>query len=344
MKYSKKAEIFMRKFRGRTDIYGKKWVSKEKTRSDGTPLAGYAPQCANFWEDVCHIKNKTGISCSECKYQKYNPVTPEVVIKHIKGEEQHLYYLIDPNTNTVWFSAIDFDCKPGKEHLGYKFEDVQQCIEVLKDWGVPHAVARSTTNGFHLYVFYTEAVPANKPLAVMHQLFEELGWAERARLGIKPIPEIFPKQATVGADGLGNGIKPPMIEPQFQKGKNCWVDNKNAMIPSDEQWQYFTDIPRCRPDILEQLIEKYEIDCDLYLSGASVFRRDSSAGGKGPGSNGSQGRDATTLIGTSAEKMMQGCAALRKIRDRILAGEVMGHDEGFAFFHTLYNTEDGEEW
>lgn len=342
MDYNRKAQIFMKKFHGRRDIYGKKWVSKEQTRADGTPLVGYAPQCANFWEDVCHIKNKTGISCSECSHQQYNPVTEEVVLKHIRGEEEHLYYLINPEDNTVWFSAIDFDCKPGKEEKGYTFSDVSKCSKVLKDWGVPHAIARSTTSGYHLYVFYTEKVAANKPLAITHHLFEELGWSERARQGIKPIPEIFPKQATVGADGLGNGIKPPMIEPQMQKGKNCWVTEEDVIIPIDEQWQYFTDIPRCRPEVIDAIIKEYEINCDLYLSGASVFR--STPAGKKGGSGKYKTSISIDKLGWSVEKMLESCAAFRSIRDKVLAGEVLGHDEGFALYHTARHTEDGKQW
>lgn len=341
MDYKNKARIFMRKFKGRSDIYGKKWMSKDKTKKDGTPLVGYAPQCANFWEDVCHIKNKTGISCSECEHQKYNPVTEDVVIKHIKGEEEHIYYLIDPIDNTVNFSAIDFDCKPGKEAAGYTFEDVKLCSVILKDWGIPHAIARSTTNGFHLYVFYTEPIPANKPLAVTHQLFEELGWSERARLGIKPIPEIFPKQATVGSDGLGNGIKPPMIEPQIKKGRNCWVNEENVIIPADEQWQFFTDIPRCRPKLIDKVIEKYGIDCSLYVSGASVFRN---SGGSGSKASNAKSALSGSNVGIYFEKMLEGCAAFRGIRDRVLSGEVLGHDEGFAMIHAAMSTFDGREW
>ena len=94
MDFKRKASIFLKRFKGRTDVYGKKWISKE-TRADGSTIAGYAPQCENFWKDVCHIKTKSGKSCSECEHQQYKSVNEEVALRHIRGEEEHIYYMID---------------------------------------------------------------------------------------------------------------------------------------------------------------------------------------------------------------------------------------------------------
>ena len=149
MNYRQKAELFLQRFKARTDVYGMKWVSNKQKKADGTPIVGYAPQCENFWEDVCHIKTKSGTPCSNCEHQQFKPVTVETALKHIKGQEQHLYYLVDPSANTVNFAAMDFDKKPGKEEKGYDFVDVERCARVLEAYGVPHAIARSTTALHH---------------------------------------------------------------------------------------------------------------------------------------------------------------------------------------------------
>ena len=342
MDYKHKVQIFMKKFKGRMDVYGKKWVSKTSTRADGTALSGYAPHCENFWKDVCHIKNKSGVTCGSCEHQKYVPVTEETVLKHIKGEEQHLYYLVDHTDNTVSFAAIDFDCKPGKEDRGHKFEDVSRCADVLKGWGVPYAIARSTTNGFHLYIFFSEAIAAYKPLALLHQVFEEVGLAEESRLNIRPIPEVFPKQASVGADGLGNGIKPPMIESQMEKGKNCWVNDENVMIPIDEQWAYFKDIVRCPVARIDQILQECDVDVSIYARGdGGLSKRNSS---KAARASTGMYNYSKPMPGTSIEKVLEGCAALRHIRDECFAGKEPGHDAGFALFHIAMNTFDGLDW
>ena len=341
MELKQKAQLFRKRFHGRQDVYGKKVALKTITSADGKIPTIYAPQCGKFWDDVCYLKNRVpGKECGNCEHKQYIQVTDEIVMKHIKGEEEHIYYLIDPHDNTVYFAAVDFDCKPGKEDKGYTFEDVVAVAQHLKSWGIPYAIARSTTAGFHLYVFFKNAIEAKYPLALIHHVFEELGWSERHRNGIKPIPEIFPKQAQVPSDGLGNGIKPPMIEPQMSRGKNCWVNDDNAVIPVDEQWGFFTSIPYCEPELIIELCTTLELDPDIYRSGVGVYKNKGSKSSK----SGEVTFESFSKRGLYIEKMLEGCAAMRGTRDRVLAGEVLGHDEGFALIHLAMNTEDGIEW
>lgn len=343
MDYKKKAQLFLDVFQARQDVYGKKWVSSTQTKKDGSPLVGYAPQCDNFWKDICYIKTKTaGKTCGNCEHQRYSQVTIESVIRHIKGEEEQCFYVIDPATNMVAFGAMDFDCKPGKEDRGHTFEDVARCVAVLEEWGVLFHIARSTTNGFHLYVFLDRPVEANKMLAFFHQVCEETGLSEQARLGIKPIPEIFPKQAVIGQDGLGNAIKPPMIEPQILKGKNCWVDKNNVMIPADKQWDYMKKIAVANVATIEGVLERCGVDLSIYRSGAGNAVRKN--GGSKTRNIAGMNNYVKPLPGTSIEKVLEGCAALRRIRDNCLAGKEPGHDEGFALFHVCMGTHDGLDW
>ena len=52
-----KISLFMSLFRGRADVYAKKWQSKEGK-------SGYSPVCINGWsKGVC---NKPRIKCSDC--------------------------------------------------------------------------------------------------------------------------------------------------------------------------------------------------------------------------------------------------------------------------------------
>lgn len=343
MDYKKKAQLFLDVFQARQDVYGKKWVSSTQTKKDGSPLVGYAPQCENFWKDICYIKTKTaGKTCGNCEHQRYSQVTIESVIRHIKGEEEQCFYVIDPATNMVAFGAMDFDCKPGKEDRGHTFEDVSRCVTVLEEWGVLFHIARSTTNGFHLYVFLDKPIEANKMLAFFHQVCEETGLSEQARLGIKPIPEIFPKQAVIGQDGLGNAIKPPMIEPQILKGKNCWVDKNNVMIPADKQWDYMKKIAVANVATIEGVLERCGVDLSIYRSGAGNAVRKN--GGSKTRNIAGMNNYVKPLPGTSIEKVLEGCAALRRLRDNCLAGKEPGHDEGFALFHVCMGTHDGLDW
>jgi hypothetical protein len=327
MDYRQKARIFRDRFYGRQDVYGPQWVS---VKEDGTPIKGYNPACANIWKDKCHIKLKDGISCTDCEIKSFIPVSDETVLKHIRGEEPQMHYMLQPD-GSIKFGAFDFDYKPGKEHLGYTFEDAQKVIAVLKEWGMPYGIARSTGNGFHIYFFLDDFYSARKFRSVMYEIMDRCGFMLENQNGIRPLPEMFPKQQYVGNGGLGNGIKPPMVEPQFSKERNCFVEDDGTMIPASRQWEHLDSIPKVKVKFLDDLIEKMNIplepEFNVAVKGRGGVRKSSS----GP-------------INGSIEKVIEGCAAFRKVRKNMEAGIVPGHFEGMALWHVAMNTLDGKDW
>jgi hypothetical protein len=73
-----KVKLFRSLFRGRTDVFPIRFVSKKT----GNP--GYAPACSNKWEPgLCHLKS--GGKCSDCPNQAFVPVEDRVVIDHLRG-------------------------------------------------------------------------------------------------------------------------------------------------------------------------------------------------------------------------------------------------------------------
>ena len=46
-KPEEKIKLFLSLFKGRTDVYAKRWDSNKTDRS------GYSPDCYNFWKDIC---------------------------------------------------------------------------------------------------------------------------------------------------------------------------------------------------------------------------------------------------------------------------------------------------
>lgn len=57
-----KADLFLTLFRGREDIYPKRWENNKTNRN------GYSPVCENEW--VKPICQKPTIKCSDCSHQK----------------------------------------------------------------------------------------------------------------------------------------------------------------------------------------------------------------------------------------------------------------------------------
>lgn len=330
-----KINLFTARFSPRQDVYGRAWESLSK---EGKLIKGYAPVCDNFWADVCHIKKKDGKTCATCVNKKYTPVSDESVWRHISGEEAHTYYLLQQD-GTVKFLAMDFDSKPHAPEKGYTFTDVKVVSDFLVSEGVPHGIARSTTNGFHLYVFLSDFYKAVKAKAIMFWIFERVGFFEQMRQGTRPIPEAFPKNNHPGF-GIGNGIKPGMIEPQFAKERNGFVDGNGTFIPADHQWEWFKNIPDCTPKQLDGIIEKYGIEFEdtQEVEAGTGYRT-----GLISSQNSKKGSWQPPLTG-SIEKVVEGCAALRAIVGKCKEGTAPSHQEGFSLFHIAMHTMDGLEW
>lgn len=335
MELQQKIGLFRERFYGRQDVYGKQWIAQKE---DGTQVRGYAPVCGNLWKEFCHLRLKDGVQCIKCEHRRWAPVTDDSVLRHIQGEEAHIYYVLQTDA-TIKFGAMDFDMKPGKEEKGYSFQEVKGVSDLLKEYGVPHYIARSTGAGYHLYVFFEDFCPAYKFRSFIIEIYERVGFMQYLRQGLKPIPEHFPKQSYAGRDGIGNGIKPPMIEPQFEKGKNCWVDSEDKVI--EDQWGYFKGMKLLTAAEFDKILEERQIPINESEAPSNSDALDGTASYRPSDYSGKKWQHPIT---GSIEKVMEGCKAFRRIRDMALGGAVLGHGEGFALYHMCMHTQDGLAW
>jgi len=109
-----KIALFRSLFRGREDVYPRRFESRKTGR------AGYSPACADEW--VAGICEKPRIKCSECPHQRFLPVTDEVLRWHLSGRDDQgrgfvmgVYpMLLD---KTCFFLAADFDKSPCRDGL-----------------------------------------------------------------------------------------------------------------------------------------------------------------------------------------------------------------------------------
>ena len=72
-----KIALFRSLFRGRTDVYPRRFESWKTGRS------GYAPACANEW--VRGVCEKPRIKCAECSHRRFLPITDAVIRWHLSG-------------------------------------------------------------------------------------------------------------------------------------------------------------------------------------------------------------------------------------------------------------------
>ncbi len=120
-----KITLVRRLFRGRDDVYARRWESLETGKS------GYQPACHNEWANgLC---DKRRVKCAECPHREFLPLTDAVVRNHVAGHERnssdstHSYVIvIYPmlSDETCWFLAIDFDKATWQENSAAFIETI----------------------------------------------------------------------------------------------------------------------------------------------------------------------------------------------------------------------------
>src|SRR5438552_293320 len=101
-----KISLFRSLFRGREDVYPRRFESRKTGR------AGYAPACANEW--IRGICEKPKIKCADCPNRRFLPVTDEVIRWHLSGADatgQPFVAGVYPmlQDETCFLLAVDFD-------------------------------------------------------------------------------------------------------------------------------------------------------------------------------------------------------------------------------------------
>ena len=149
--------LFRSLFRGRTDVFAKRWVSK-------SGQSGYKP--------VCLFENERGFctkfaygtaNCRKCTERQNLSLSDEMIFRHLnlKASETDvigLYPILDDNS--VYFLCADFDDKTCKH--GFK-KDVLAYVSVCDEWNIPAHIERSRSgNGAHVWIFFDEAIQASK--------------------------------------------------------------------------------------------------------------------------------------------------------------------------------------
>ena len=230
-----KIALFMELFRGRTDVYAKRWVNNKK----GTK--GYSPACNNEW--VRGVCDKRSVKCGECPNQSFIPVTENGIRDHFQGRHVIGVYPMLEN-ETCRFLAADFDG-------GQWQDDVNAFIETCRSKGIPFAVERSRSgNGAHVWFFFTAPVPASTARKMGCFLITET-MARRHELPMTSYDRLFPNQDTMPRGGFGNLIALPFQDGPRQQGNSVFVDE--TWTPFPDQWAFLASVCRMSPAGVEAL-------------------------------------------------------------------------------------------
>ncbi len=176
-----KIRLFLSLFKGRDDVYAKRWENKTK----GT--RGYSPVCLNQWHrGLC---GKPKISCSKCKHKLYAALDEDVIESHLRGNIVAGIYPMLPD-ETCFFLAMDFDEEDWQK-------DITVLREVCNEFNIPVAVERSRSGkGSHAWFFFE-----NQLSAVIARKFGTalltFTMNRRHEIQFKSYDRLFPSQDTI---------------------------------------------------------------------------------------------------------------------------------------------------
>ena len=232
---SAKIALFRTLFRGRDDVFPKRFESTATGRS------GYQPCCRNEWKrGVCE---KPRVKCAECAHREFVPVSDDVIRCHLTGQDPEkwrrgdfvagVYPLLEDET--CWFVAADFDKSSWQADVA-AFRDT--CVTM----GVPLAIERSRSgNGAHAWIFFAEPVPAVLARRMATFVLTQ-AMSSRPELGMDSYDRLFPNQDVMPKGGFGNLIALPLQKTPRAAGNSVFVDGN--FVPHADQWAYLSGVPR----------------------------------------------------------------------------------------------------
>ena len=246
-----KIALFRALFRGRPDVYARRFVSRK------TGKAGYSPACGNEW--VRGICEKPRIKCSACARRLLLPLNDEAVRWHLSGQDSAggefvagIYPMLADET--CYFLAADFDKASWQE-------DARAFLDTCRLMNVPAALERSRSgNGGHVWLFFAEAVPAALARKLGTYLLTET-MERRPDLGLDSYDRLFPNQDTLPQGGFGNLIALPLQKRPREQGNSVFLDD--GFSPYPDQWQFLSSLHKIGRSEIERLVREGQVKGSL---------------------------------------------------------------------------------
>lgn len=249
-----KVALFSSLFKGREDVFAKRWYSKASGKS------GYQPVCLNEWNH--HFCNKKKYKCTKCPNRQFKSLEYEDIYKHLEGKDAEgcdvigVYVLLADNHCN--FLCVDFDDKQC-EH-GYQ-SDVLAFVGVCKGWEIPYSIERSRSgNGAHVWIFFKEPLTATKARKLGNTILTET-MSRDGRVSLKSYDRVFPSQDRLPEGGFGNLVALPLQGKARKNGNSAFVDE--TFTPFEDQWTYLLEVKKVSEIFIDEVLALHGLSSEL---------------------------------------------------------------------------------
>jgi superfamily II DNA or RNA helicase/very-short-patch-repair endonuclease len=241
-----KIALFRSLFRGRDDIYARRFVSNK------TGKAGFAPACENEW--IRGICEKPRIKCTACLHQQFVPVSAEAVGRHLAGQDddgQEFVMGVYPmlRDETCYLLALDLDKVNWPAHA-------KAFLETCRDLNIPAAPERSRSGqSVRIWFFFAEPIPAAIARKLGFHALTEV--TQRCpEIGLDSYDRFFPNQDTLPHAGFGSVLALPLQKRPRRAENSVFLDDD--LVPFEDQWAFLSRIPRITRPEVERLVRAAE--------------------------------------------------------------------------------------
>ncbi len=182
--------------------------------------------------------------------QVKEPVTDQVLLAHLKGEQPYGVYLL--MKDMIRALAVDFDANELCYPLTFQAE--------ARRHNLVSYIERSKSKGYHVWMFFKEeGVSAHKARLAARSILVRMG---------KPDTEIFPKQDALDEHTqYGNFINAPLFGALVPKGRTVFVDPAQPAQPHPNQWELLASIQRVEEARLDDIIAGCNLDRQICEDG-----------------------------------------------------------------------------
>jgi len=278
-----------------------------------------------------------------------DPFTPAVARNHILGNFTIGIYPLRMD-NTVRFMAFDLDVPSFEvaQNIGRRrdwesllrraHQAALRIVEAASGLGLEFYIEDSGFKGRHCWLFFSEPVPGAAARRFGQALLENL---DLTAAGVSV--ELFPKQAVIRGDGLGNLIKLPLGIHRLSGKRGVFVDPEGNPYP--DQLAVLRRLKQVEKERFFEVVRRHPPQKPVKLAPAGVKDREEAEADQtvrrtvGPAvvTEYDPERDA------ELQYLLLKCEVLRHIVEGINRDGQIGSEETVVLAHTVGHLKNGPE-